>query len=321
MGAMKGKLEDTRYLYWLTCLFLAHLICLPLGPVALGQGNVPQRSEPGVWKGPDGSLLPFENYDELEQYLSTAIIVEAEEIGSGITKPKKVLLEKNGIRMNAIFRDIDSFRHRWESPKGMRLDFHDYHAFECAAYRLSKILGMGHVPPVVPRTLRRQDVLNSDILNQFENKTGSLQAWVEDAMSDRERREEGLRPPDIKEWAYQFQMMTLFDNLIFNYDRNQTNILIGPEWKIWFIDATRSFPPDRDLLDTGGLTKCERTVWKRLQALDEESVRVSLGELLNNRQLEALLARREKLISYIQGLIDERGEKLVLFDEAELDGD
>jgi hypothetical protein len=25
---------------------------------------------------------------------------------------------------------------------------------------------------------------------------------------------------------------------------------IGPEWKIWFIDSTRAFAPDRDLADT-----------------------------------------------------------------------
>ena len=113
-------------------------------------------------------------------------------------------------------------------------------------------------------------------------------------------------------------MLKLFDVLIFNYDRNQTNILIGPKWKIWFIDSTRAFAPDRDLEGTEGLTKCERTVWANLQSFDEEAVRADLSEFLNNREMEALFARRLKLVEYIQALIDERGEKTVLFNGADL---
>jgi hypothetical protein len=35
--------------------------------------------------------------------------------------------------------------------------------------------------------------------------------------------------------------MALFDQLIFNDDRNQGNMLIGKDWKVWLIDHTQDF--------------------------------------------------------------------------------
>ena len=49
-----------------------------------------------VWIGPDGSPLPFRNFEEIEDFLASATIVAAEDIGSGVTKPKKILLAKDG---------------------------------------------------------------------------------------------------------------------------------------------------------------------------------------------------------------------------------
>ena len=314
---MKRNLEDSRPFLWAVFCLLC-VTCSSYASLVLAQEVPGERSSVVAWVGPEGTTLPFTSFDEMEQFLSTAAILEVDDIGSGITKPKKLLLEKEGIQMNAIFRDIDSFKHRWESPKGMRFDFHDYCLFECAAYRLGKTLGISHIPPAVPRTLKKEDFQESDLLRKFETRKGSIQAWVENAFSEKERQEQNMRPPNIKSWAYQFQMLKLFDMLIFNYDRNQTNILIGPKWKIWFIDSTRAFAPDRDLEDTDGLTKCERTVWANLQSFDEEAVRADLSEFLNNREMEALFARRLKLVEYIQTLIDERVEKTVPFDESDL---
>ena len=321
MKEMNRRLEDNRLFVGAGLCLLLCVACVPDVTLILAQGTAGAKPPTAVWIGPNGSPLPFAGYEEIEEFLSTAVILEAEDVDSGVTKPKKLLLEKDGIRMNAIFRDVNSFKRRWESPKGLRFNFHDYSLFECAAYRLSKVLGMPHVPPAVPRKIEEKDVQDPNILRAFKKREGSIQAWVENAFSDKKRRERELRPPNIKQWAYQFQMMQLFDILISNYDRNQTNILIGEKWKIWFIDSTRAFAPNRYLRETDGLMKCERTVWNRLQSFDEESVRSDLSEFLSDSELKGLLARRLKLVELIQGLIDKRGEKLVLFDAADLNGD
>ena len=174
---MNKELEDNRFFVWaILCLQCA--VCFP-DATLIGAQQIPGAEPPAtVWAGPDGSPLPFAGSDEIERFLSTAVILEAKEIRSGITKPKKLLLEKDGIRMNAIFRDVNVFKRRWETPKGTRFNFHDYSLFECAAYRLSKTLGLRHVPPAVPRNIGVKDVQDPDILRQFEKKTGSVQAWV-----------------------------------------------------------------------------------------------------------------------------------------------
>src|SRR3990172_7433868 len=57
--------------------------------------------------GPDGNSLPFENDDELMEFLRTAEVIDGSTIGRGITRAQKMLLEKNGVRAHAIFREFD----------------------------------------------------------------------------------------------------------------------------------------------------------------------------------------------------------------------
>ncbi len=59
-----------------------------------------------AWQGPDGESLSFRNNEEMEEFLRTAGIVSQKRIGEGINNPLKVLLEKDGIQMHAVFRDV-----------------------------------------------------------------------------------------------------------------------------------------------------------------------------------------------------------------------
>ena len=137
---------------------------------------------------------------------------------------------------------------------GAGRDFKDHYIFECAAYRLALLLGFTNVPPVVPRTI--------------DGKRGSLQAWVENALNEDDRVKEKIDPPNKRRWVYQIQQIRLFDNLIFNDDRNQGNILFDGDWNLWMIDHTRAFQNVPFLKDTRDLQFVERDIWERLQALD-----------------------------------------------------
>jgi hypothetical protein len=210
-----------------------------------------------------------------------------------------VLLEQDGIRMHAVFRNIDL------EVKGERIDdrfwtvFRDQDLYEVAAYRLARMLGMDNVPPAVPRTIGRSE--------------GSLQIWLEGVMTEETRREEGLQSPNPRDWFLQNRLMYVFDNLIYNSDRNLGNMLIDADWKFWLIDHTRAFQDTGDLRGPDEITHVEKVFWERLQALDEEQIRDQLGEYLDGSSLQSLLIRREKLIEHIEALIAERGEEVVIF--------
>lgn len=267
----------------------------------------------GVWRGPEGWELPFRDFTEVEEFLQTARIEKARVLTSGVTRPIKVGLVKDGIRMNAVFRHIDVYKQRWDSPDGIKLNFRDSYLFECASYRISRLLGIDHVPPVVKRTLTPADLESPSLLELFPSLEGSLQAWVEDAFTEKDRRERQSNPPSSLGWIYQHQLMWLFDDLIFNDDRNQGNILIDPDWKLWFIDATRAFRPFRVLKNTENLALVDRAVWHRLETLSDEQFREELQGLLTDSEMENLLARRQQLLRHFRGLIRQRGERRVLY--------
>jgi hypothetical protein len=267
-----------------------------------------------TWIGPDQKPLPFKNLREIEVFLMSAKVVSVEKVEQGITKPRKLLLTTGDVRMHAIFRDVDNYKQRWNGPKGLQLHFHDFYLYECAAYRLSKLLGLKHVPPAIQRKLSREDFFDSKDYSSLNRKEGALQAWVEDAFTEKDRIEKKLSPPDMKSWTLQYQTMLIFDNLIYNLDRNQTNILIGPDWTLWFIDATRAFRPFKDLKEPADIRRCEKDFWERLKTLQDSDLEEHLGDFLPGSVMRGVLERRRKLVARIQERIDQFGEELVLYD-------
>jgi len=284
----------------LVVLVMAALLSSSVAVLAQSDASTLPELPPRVWLGPDGEPLPFQTHDEVLDFLSTAEVVQMDDIPVGITRPQKVLLEKGGISMHAVFRNIDL------EIKGERISdrfwtvFWDEDQFEVAAYRLARMLGMDNVPPAVPRRIGRSE--------------GSLQIWLEGVMTEESRREKGLQSPLPREWFLQNRLMYVFDNLIWNADRNLGNMLIDADWKFWLIDHTRAFQDSGDLRSPEEVTHVERVFWERLQALDEDQVRAQLGELLDGSALRSLMIRRERLIRYIEELIAERGEDVVIFD-------
>lgn len=252
------------------------------------------------WIGSDGKPLPLQSGEEILEFLRTAEVVKWEDIPEGVTRPRKVLLEKDGVRANAIFRDVEIYRREWTDPNvGPRRNFRDSCVYECAAYQLGRLLGMNNIPPVVRRELKRTK--------------GTLQLWIEGARTEKERARSNLRAPNLWRWGMQNRMVQLFDQLVYNDDRNPGNLLIDPEWKIWMIDHTRCFRTFSDLPALEKIRFCENRVWENLNNLEEEVVKETLEGLLKTSEIKSLLKRWEKLVKHIQGLIEQNGEKSVLF--------
>jgi len=250
----------------------------------------------------DGEPLPLQNDEDILSFLAEAEILEAKVFGGGSTKPLRMVMERDGTRMRAIFRYVDVSEQGLHRVEGrMRQGFHDKAIHEKAAYELDRLLGMGHVPPVVMRSHGKKD--------------GTIQLWVEKAMTEGMRLEAGTEHPDILFHEHQRRIMLVFDALIYNFDRNQGNILYGPDWYMWFIDHTRSFRDDH-LLPEGGdnLFFCEQQLWDRLREVSDEEIRVALRPYLRKRQINAVVHRRKLIVERLEAVIADRGEKVVVYD-------
>jgi hypothetical protein len=255
-----------------------------------------------LWRGPTGAPLPFASGAEAIEFLRTAKVVSSVEIPEGSTTPLRMLLEKDGVQARAIFRSFERVQERVIDPDSGQTrfrPFRDSSTFEAAAYDLAALLGLPFVPPTVRRVI--------------DNRDGTLQLWIESAMSEKERQERGIAPPNEDWWRGVLQTLVIFDNLIFNADRNTGNLLIDPAWRVWFIDHTRAFQENRSLRNPEHITFCERRLFERLRDLSDDEIRDAMLPYLDGREIGALLRRRERIVEHIDKLIEENGEDAVLF--------
>ncbi len=282
----------------MTALLLALL--LSVSPAAGSPPpEVPVETDLARWTGPDGEILPFRDDDEVLEFLRTADVVSDEPIRQGISNSRKLLLDKDGVQAHAVFRTVARHSAPRRPDRKLRFAARDSCTFESAAYELNRLLGMHRVPPAVER--------------EYGGAHGSLQIWVENAIDEGTRREEGLLPPDPDRWEREERERLVFDALIANRDRNLGNLLVERDtWKVWLIDHTRSFPPERALEDPDRIQRCDRRLWNALRTADRQVVQERLAPYLTGWELRSLFIRWDRLVDHIQERIDERGEDAVL---------
>ncbi len=252
-----------------------------------------------VWVSPDGKPLPFQTDEEIIQFLKTAKVVKDTAIPTGITAPRKLLVEKDGVRANAKWSEVNEERRSVQLPTGPELGFRDSYLFDVAAYHLSVMLGMDSVPPAVVRS--------------YEGTEGEIQIWVENAQMELDRVKKKINPPDLQFWNKQLNEMNIFDALIYNIDRTRENILITPDWKVWLIDHTRAFRRNTKLPEDARIVQCERTMFEKLKALDLQTLLTQLKPYLRKDEITAVIKRRDLIVASLNQAIKEKGEDQVLF--------
>ena len=257
-----------------------------------------------VWLDIHGEPLPFQSDAEIEDFLRTAEVTDSTIVSEGITRPRRVVLSRDGISAHAIFKDVEVERHKVTERTCGRgyfyLDWRDSHLYDDAAYVVDRMLGLNRVPPSVTRRIG--------------GSSGTMIIWIEGTMTESERRKTGLQPPDVVVWNRQMQIMHIFNNLIARRDVNPGNTLIDADWRVWFIDSTRAFGTADDLLCAGSITSCERGLFESLQSLDPTKVRQELRPYLPKSEIDALLKRQKKIVAFLLDLIDQRGAEAVIFD-------
>jgi len=229
---------------------------------------------------------------------------------------------------------------------------------EIAAYRIDRLLGIGHVPPAKPGTFTMDELVNateSDVRTYTAGRLadeaiakdglvhGELSWWIPEIRDQmigpwRVDEDQGMAlwtsylhprveiPADVRPLVEQLVTCVVFDVLIDNADRwTGYNTKGSPDrHTLYFMDNTLSF----SLFTFGHKTNLEplfrievfpKTLVERLRALTPETIEGALdvggdplGPLLTPAEITALLARRDHLLQYIDGLIAEYGAASVL---------
>jgi hypothetical protein len=97
-------------------------------------------------------------------------------------------------------------------------------------------------------------------------------------------------------------------------DPNMTNMLITRDWRVWLIDFTRAFRQARTLNKPDALRQIDRTLLTNLRTLTAQEVQQALGRWLMQPELQALLARRDRIVQLFDEQLASRGEAAVLYD-------
>jgi hypothetical protein len=92
----------------------------------------------------------------------------------------------------------------------------------------------------------------------------------------------------------------IFDQLIYNVDRNLGNLLIDKQWRVWMIDHSRAFRLYDKIKTPANITRCDRRVFDRLKTLDAATLKTTMGDYLTGPEQKALLNRRTEIVGMIE---------------------
>jgi hypothetical protein len=254
--------------------FAALLVVPSLSLGARSQAPAQQESAAG-W---------IDRADEIAAFLREAEVVRVEDIGVGVTNPKRAYVAPGGPVESFMWKPIEPglYRGYWESYKA-----------EVAAYELDKVLGLHMVPVTVERRL------SGDV--------GAAMMWLSPTRSFTDMG--GIpTPPDthLGRWNLQLIRAKMFDNLIYNIDPNQGNWLVDPSWNLFLIDHSRAFTDGKKLVQE--MTRIDRALWDRMKELDQATLTTALGSWMGEGEIRAILERRDLMADAIARLVSAQGE-------------
>lgn len=243
------------------------------------------------------SLTP----EATEAFLKDARVVDSRPIGAGVTHPFRLTLTDGIITHDAALNVVDerSNIERFEDGT-FELNFIDSYRYNIAAYRLARLLGLEDFIPV---TVERR----------WDGRIGALSWWVDDAIDEGERLRRGLHPPDPQAWNRQLYSVRVFNNLVYDSDRNMGNMLITTDWHAWSIDFTRAFRKWRKLPAESDLAMVDGDLLDRLRTLTLEAVIDASAPHLEENEVDAVIERRDLIVDHFDRLIAERGRGAVVY--------
>jgi hypothetical protein len=239
-------------------------------------------AEPDAWNRGSAEVL----------LLKAAVVNVSKTAESGRTAPWTVTLEDpGGGRVRAVFKHMDRPR-----PSPLAASWR----YEIAAYKLADLLGLDIIPPTVERPV--------------EGVRGALQLFVEDSLSERDRERLDLHPPDETVFRQSLDEIRFFEILTGDACGDKDDTLIHkPTWKVCRVDFSEAFPADPGLDEACPLERCPRRLYERLLRTARSMVESKLKAYLSDSEINSLCERKKRIVARLQKLIEEKGERIVLY--------
>ena len=262
---------------------------------------VPAKAGPIQDQPQTASTRPKLTEEEMKQFLLTAKVIKYRQTSRGVTQPYRLTLSDDKLTHDGGFQSIDDFEPQAKMTDGRtEINFRDSYHSNIAAYEIAKLLGLSAMIPV---TVERK----------WEGKKGSLTWWLDSKMDEAELIAKKIQPPDADAYNRQYDTMMVFSELIYDADRNRTNVLIGPNWELYMIDFSRAFRLYNAIANEKKLIRCSRQLLGKLRQLDAAEVARATKDHLDRGQIKALIARRDKIVAYFEQQIARKGESDILF--------
>lgn len=224
---------------------------------------------------------------EKEEFLRSADVVRKKATSVGVTGVSRATLSGGAYTHDASIQTIDEFKSQFQTNMGTEFNFRDSWKYNVAAYKLDRMLGLNMVPVTVER--------------KYSGSSGSFCWWVDDVlMMELDRARKKITPPDLRSWNDQMYIVRVFDQLIYNTDRNLGNLIIDRNWNIWMIDHTRAFRLSKDPREMKNLVRCDRQLLEKMKQMIEEELLAAMKDLLTKEEIGALLSRRDKIVAYFE---------------------
>jgi len=246
------------------------------------------------WCGSEALTQNVDNLDRqsIEKFLKTAKDISVEKNRGRRTESWVVDLDDGKIQGKGFFKVTNRIR-----PNASGGDSYKY---VLASYELDKMLDLNLVPPTVERKIAK-------------NK-GSLMLYLEPpVISEEERRQKNLVPPDPDSFNKTVCDLVVFEHLIFFpslcTQRDLGNILIQTElnWKVWMVDLSEAFAPATNLIPGCEITDCSDNLFHNIESLSKNGIQARLGPYLNDEEISSLLVRKDLIIKKVKEL---RAEKI-----------
>jgi hypothetical protein len=270
-------------------LLLAVSVWLAAASLAQGPVQGSQHNEPNLTE------------EQQKTFLLNAKVVGSKQLGKGITHPWRLTLSDGQLTHDAAFQAVDEHERERKFDDGhTEFNFVDSYHYDIAGYELARLVGMSDMIPVYVERV-------------WNGQKGGLSWWIPWKWDEGMRRQQKLDPPDGDSWNKQMYKVRVFDQLVYDTDPNLTNVLITEDWRIWRIDFSRAFRLYQTLQAPADLVKCDRKLLEKLRALNGDEVLEKTKPHLTKTEVQALMARRDKIVAHFQQLIAQKGEGAVLY--------